>query len=384
MSRRATLFAGIPAEQPALFHRVRFVVGDPAGILEIERPGASPYRLFIVRDIEVARAKQKVSADRVAAPQEFAPSTGLSPDRATATAQSIAEALRRESVDTVRVDRTLPYIYAHHLQLAGLSLVYDDQLGVADRRSKDERELQWLAEAQAMTEQAMEMACGTIAQAQANRDGILIVDGEPLTSERVKSKIARFLIERNYGVHHGSIVATTPDSADCHESGSGPLRTGQPVIVDIFPRNEATRYHGDCTRTVVHGQVSDETQKMHRAVVAAKAAATAAVKLGNNGQQVHEAAINVLLAHGYASSRGTISDAPTIQHGTGHGIGLEIHEPILLDIGGPELVTNEVVTVEPGLYGRLTGGVRVEDMVVCTTAGPRNLNRLHEGLDWKV
>ncbi|MEZ6087759.1 MAG: M24 family metallopeptidase [Pirellulaceae bacterium] len=142
--------------------------------------------------------------------------------------------------------------------------------------------------------------------------------------------------------------------------------TQRPVVIDIFPRDESTRFWGDCTRTVVHGQPSDQVLAMHRAVVAAKAAATSALQVGSTGDAVHQAATKVLTQHGFPLSRGTITDHPSIQHGTGHGIGLEIHEPILLDDNGPELLANEVLTIEPGLYGRIDGGVRVEDMVVAT------------------
>ena len=70
-------------------------------------------------------------------------------------------------------------------------------------------------------------------------------------------------------------------------------------------------------------------------------------------------------------------------HGTGHGIGLDVHEPPLLDKGGPELVVGDAVTIEPGLYCKAIGGVRVEDMVVVTRDGCVSLNRLPEGLDWR-
>ncbi len=69
-------------------------------------------------------------------------------------------------------------------------------------------------------------------------------------------------------------------------------------------------------------------------------------------------------------------------HGTGHGVGLDVHEPPLLDMGGPELTIGDVLTVEPGLYSRAIGGVRLEDMVVVTPSGCENLNRLPEALSW--
>jgi Xaa-Pro aminopeptidase len=375
---QATLLGGIPAESPTLFRKALITAGDPAAWIE----KADGHSLLIIRDIEIDRARRATSASEVVSPAAFSPPGGLSPDRATATAQAAAECLRQMGVRRVRTDRSLPYIYAWHAAQAGMELVYDPDLGVIDRRTKSPREIEWLAEAQGVTERAMEMACHTIATAEAAADGTLRLEGEPLTSERMKGMISRYLLDLGYTTGHGSIVASVPDSADCHESGSGPLRTGVPVIVDIFPRCEATRYHGDCTRTVVHGQPSDRVRQMHAAVVEAKAAGIAQLRVGNTAESVHRAVIEVQQRHGFELSRGKVSDQPTIQHGTGHGIGLEVHEPILLDDGGTEILEHEVFTVEPGLYGRIDGAVRVEDMVVVTASNPRNLNHLHEGLDW--
>jgi Xaa-Pro aminopeptidase len=69
-------------------------------------------------------------------------------------------------------------------------------------------------------------------------------------------------------------------------------------------------------------------------------------------------------------------------HGTGHGVGLEVHEPPLLDRLGPELVVGDVLTIEPGLYRHPIGGVRLEDMIVVTEDGCENFNSLPEGLSW--
>jgi Xaa-Pro aminopeptidase len=69
-------------------------------------------------------------------------------------------------------------------------------------------------------------------------------------------------------------------------------------------------------------------------------------------------------------------------HGTGHGIGLDVHEPPLLDMNGPPLLVGDVVTIEPGLYCHALGGVRVEDMVLVTINGCENFNTLPEGLTW--
>jgi Xaa-Pro aminopeptidase len=150
--------------------------------------------------------------------------------------------------------------------------------------------------------------------------------------------------------------------------------------------DNVTRYHGDMTRTVVNGTPSDEFVKMHATVCRAKAAGCSALRAGTTGEAVHNAVAEVIEADGFSMLRGDArhsAQTATMRHGTGHGIGLEVHEPILLDHGGGEIFANEVFTVEPGLYSAKIGGVRIEDMVLVTEIGHEVLSPLAEGLDWK-
>jgi len=381
-----TLTAGIPATNNILYHRIRFLVGDPAAIITRDDGSGGGKRTLIIRDIEMERARKHARADEVHCPADFTPEGGLSGDRETATAQAVAECLRRMGVREVVADRSLPLIFAEHVRRAGIGVEYDPDLGVIDRRVKDEQEIQWLREAQATTEEAMRMACETVARAEAAADGTLRHEGEPLTSERLKYLIDVFLLERECANPHGSTVACGEQCGDCHDNGSGPLSTGQSVIIDIYPQVRATRYHGDCTRTVVHGDVPDELARMHGAVAEAKAAAIAATQAGTSGDQVHLATKTVIKHKGYKMGLPPAGAGPeftSMQHGTGHGIGLDVHEPPLLDTDGPELLAGDAVTIEPGLYSRAHGGVRIEDMVIVTEEGCENLNSLPEGLTWR-
>jgi Xaa-Pro aminopeptidase len=377
--------AGIPATNSALYWRIRFSVGDPVAFVELPGNGSQGESVLILRDIEMCRARQKARADRVACPADYAPEGGLSGDRETATAQAAGECLRRAGVTRVVADRTLPLIFAQIARQAGIAVECDLEMGVLERRSKDRQEIDSLHESQRVTEGAMEMACRLIASAEARRDGVLVRDSEPVTSERVRAAIDHWLLDRGYS-NPPPIVAGGPGGADCHNLGHGELRTGQPVIVDIFPRNRESHYCGDCTRTVVHGEIPDEIAKMHAAVRQAKAAAIAAVRPGVTGEQVHAATTEAITRSGYAVGLPD-DESPdsycAITHGTGHGVGLDVHEPPLLDRKGPELVVGDALTIEPGLYRNDLGGVRVEDMIVVTDSGCENLNRLQEGLDWK-
>lgn len=382
--RQATMIAGIPAHNMALYHRIRFLVGDPAAWIELVE-GDRRESTLILRDIEMGRARLHARADHIACPAQYAPPQGLSGDRETATAQAAAQFLVQHGVTGVVADRTLPLIYAHALREAGVEVTCDLDLGVSTRRAKDAQEIEHLREAQRVTEQAIERACAMVAGATASRDGALSWEGAPLTSERIRAATDVWLLERGY-VNPASIIAGGPQGADCHELGSGQLYTEQPVIVDIFPQNRVTLYNGDCTRTVVHGEIPDVVLKMHRAVAAAKSAGIAAVRAGVTGESVHQATIAAIQAHGFSVGL-PAADAPdsycAMVHGTGHGVGLEVHEPPLLDRGGPPLVLGDALTVEPGLYCRAIGGLRLEDLVIVTADGCENLNRLPEQLTWR-
>ncbi|MDA8697987.1 M24 family metallopeptidase [Rhodopirellula sp.] len=373
------ILAGYPDKNASLFKRIGVPLGDPAAWIEIDSR-----RIALVRDLEMDRVVQMSHADDVTCPAEHAPPFGLSADRETATAQAVTQLLRSSKVEEVIADRSLPYIYAWHLQQAEISVRYDDTLGVIDRRQKTHQEIEGLVKAQHTTEEVMRILCERVAKCSVDSDGFLVHDHSELTCEWLRSMAAVEFMQRGFSMGHGAICATAPHVADCHHPGKGKIRTCVPVIIDLFPRDDSTRLWGDCTRTVVHGEPSDTVKAMHEAVLAAKSASTDKLRLGNTGDTVHKAAEDTLLKHGYAISRGAITEEPSIQHGTGHGIGLDVHEPILLDHGGGELLENEVFTIEPGLYGRAHGGVRVEDMLVVTACEPRNLNRLHDGLNWET
>ena len=379
----ATIMAGIPAINSALYRMLRFNVGDPVALISLKSNEGSK-SIFILRDIEMHRAQKHARADEFACPADFTPDNGLSGDRETATAQAAAECLVRNGVASVIADRTLPLIFAEIIRGRGIDVVCDTEFGVTDRRSKDSQEIAWLKEAQTATESAMKMACQLIGRAGVDEHGSLVHEGNPLTSERVRNAIDIKLLELGYS-NVPSIVAGGPVGADCHEIGTGVLKTQEPVIVDIFPQNRTTLYNGDCTRTVVNGPVSEQLQKMHTAVFAAKQAGEAAVKPGVTGEDVHQAVIATIREHGF--DVGIPDDAMSDEycamvHGTGHGIGLDVHEPPLLDFKGPELVVGDALTIEPGVYSKAIGGIRIEDMVIVTPDGCDNLNQLPQGLTW--
>jgi Xaa-Pro aminopeptidase len=381
---RPTIRAGVPAINKAVYHRIKFLCHDPAVLIELPHEGGVRSTL-IVRDVERERATVLAKTDRVIVPRDVSPAAGLSGDREIATAEAAAEFLRRSGVTKIFGDRSLPLLYVELAREAGVEIVLDTDLGVRERRQKDETEVRHLRQAQLDTEAAVEMACRLIARCETRADGVLLHDGGPLTSEIVRQVIDVFLMKRGYA-NADCIIAGGPVGADCHNPGEGMLRTGEPVLVDIFPMNKSTLYNGDCTRTVVHGDVPPIVRRMHDLVARAKKAAEAATKAGTTGDAVHRATVASMQADGVHigfAPAGAAGDLLFIPHGTGHGIGLDLKEPPLLDFKGIELLAGDAVTIEPAVYANAVGGVRIEDLFIVRDDGAENLGRLPETLDWR-
>ena len=281
----ARICAGIPAINSTLLWRIDFLVGDSVVLLELPKSGGTRSTL-LMRDIEMDRARHTARVDQVGCPADFTPEGGLSGDRETATAQATAEYLRREGISEVIADRSLPIIFAEFLTQAGIHVTCDPDMWVAQRRQKTSEEVEHLRLAQQVTEQAIQFACEMIGGATARSGGVPYQNDEPLTSERVRTAVDIFLLKRGF-TNPTSIIAGGPTGADCHSCGSGELLTGVPVIVDIFPRSRSSLYCGDCTRTVVHGDIPDEIKAMHSTVRKAKAAGIKATAAGVTGEDVH-------------------------------------------------------------------------------------------------
>ena len=167
-----------------------------------------------------------------------------------------------------------------------------------------------------------------------------------------------------------TIISCGEDSAIPHMRGSGPLREGASIILDIFPQDEETGYTADMSRTVVKGEPSAELDEMFEAVRGAQSLAATLVRPGATGAEVHGKVVD------YFKERGFESNTRGFIHNLGHGVGLDVHELPVLGPGGGELAAGNVITLEPGLYYPGKGGIRLEDMGVVTSEGFRDLTTM--------
>jgi Xaa-Pro aminopeptidase len=300
-------------------------------------------------------------------------------------ARLVSKLLRARGLESARVSPRLQAAYLEELRATGLGVEVDRDLFVAERRRKSKEEAAVIRESQQAAEAAVVEIVSQLAQADV-RDGVLWLGGKPLTSERLFARAQMLLGEAGF-VCPDMIIAGSPDGALPHFRGAGPIRANAPVIIDVFPQGRTSHYYGDLTRTVVVGDIPDEIRRMHAAVVQALDAGEESIRAGVTGRDVHLAVCQVLVDRGYATVTTGYEGAdgvPTMNHGSGHGVGLDVHEePRLSESADEALAEGDVVTVEPGLYRLGLGGVRVEDMGMVTKDGFENFTRISRSLDPK-
>ena len=298
-------------------------------------------------------------------------------------ARLAARMLSEREITSARVSPRLQAGYLEAMREGGLDIEVDRELFVAERRHKSEEEAGFIEASQRAAEAAVVEVVSQLAQADI-RDGILWLDEKPLTSERLYARASLLLGESGF-VCPDMIIAGSPECAMPHYRGEGPIRANAPVIIDIFPASRTSHYHGDLTRTVVVGEVPDEIGRMHAAALQALDAGIESITAGASGRDVHQGVCQVLVDRGYGTTtRGFEGPAggAKMNHSTGHGVGLDVHEePALRGPGENGLLEGDVVTVEPGLYLMGLGGVRIEDTGMVTRDGFRNFTTLTRSLD---
>ena len=372
----ALLLYGDTERSPAVRHEVPVAIGD--GLLFAEVDGRTTILTsWLERDRIAAVLPQAEILEFNTLGMRGLVEEGMT--RLGAEREVVLRAVRQLEIGEAVIPGDFPVAIADRLRADGITLTIDDDLVAARRRVKEGPELEGIRAAQRAAHAATARAAQLLARAEIGPDGNLRGgDGGPLLAEWVRAELRRACAAHGATCPADMIVASIHNGGGGHDPGTGPLPAGLPIQVDIFPRDEASACWADMTRTFVVGEPTPEHAELiseqERLVRAALDQARAAVAPGVTGRELHEATCDLFEAAGWATQRTGGGGEEGFQFALGHGVGLEVHEPPGLGFSGREpFVAGDVIAIEPGLWDKRIGGVRLEDLLLVTPGGCETL-----------
>jgi len=352
------------SRDPDMRYLTHFTTSDP--FVFFKKPGQNG--VIVVSTMETGRASREASVAFMTRTQAGLPDIlKKEKDPYKATAAMISGLVGKK----VLIPPNFPVALANALgEHCALSV---DKGTVMEMRSRKSRaEILIMKKVQKVTQQAMGLAVSLIHKASVKK-GYLYSDGKLLTAEQVKYTMHTLLLKHGCSAVD-TIVSCGEDTAIPHIAGKGPLKSDEPIVIDLFPVEEGSGYYADMTRTVVKGKPSPEILAMYNALKEAKQLGISKIKAGVSGADVHQTVVDFFKDRGYESgTRGFV-------HNLGHGVGLQVHELPTVGPAGTVLATGNVITVEPGLYYPGIGGVRLEDIGSVTARGFDNFTLFPEDL----
>jgi Xaa-Pro aminopeptidase len=335
---------------------------------------------LVMSDLEIDRARRQAPQCRVLPLSRYVKKLRDKGVKSPGLPQVLSLFLREKGIKRVVVPHSFPLGLASELQRNRIRAKARPGSFFPEREQKSEAEVKKISAALMMAEVGMAEAIQALRSSKIGRDKRLLYHNVPLTSEKLRGIIDTAILQVS-GLASRTIVAGGKQGCDPHEIGHGPLRANEPIIIDIFPRSQTTGYFGDITRTVVRGRATEAQRELYETVLQGQALAFMQMRAGQQTAGIHKSVLEFFGRQGYKTGKSN-GRMQGFFHGTGHGLGLEIHEPPRVGLtSAGSLKAGNVVTVEPGLYYSELGGVRLEDVVFVTNGRPRNLTRFEKVLE---
>lgn len=365
------LIVGDTIRTPELRHEVALAIPDDFVYAEVDGR-----RIVAISAMEATRVEGLRAGLEVRPTEEFGADevrrSGV--DVHTAAKELMVRIVQGLGIDGATVPRGFPLGFADALRAKGVELTVDQKLFDDRRRRKNGPQLAGIRRSQQAAEAGMAAARELLQRAE-RANGDLSVDGERLTCELVKERVQAAFLAHG-AVAEEMIVSHGPQTAVGHDMGSGPIAADDVILLDLFPVDLESACFADLTRTFVVGDVSDELRTWHGLCREALELAVAEIRPGVNGGDVYRLVSEFFAKRGFPTLL-TKPEGEVLRdgfyHGLGHGVGLEVHESPSLGMLGEELVSGDVITIEPGLYRHGFGGVRLEDLLLVTDDGYERL-----------
>jgi|SRR5919108_826870 Xaa-Pro aminopeptidase len=356
------LIYGAPDASPDLFHAIPVGIVDP--FLYAEADGRRAATVSVL-DADKVRALGIGVIDPAQLGADELIAAGLS--RHELALEISLRACRELGLERATVPPSFPLAVADHLREGGVALDVDAEAFVVRRRAKTDAQLAGIRRAQKAADAAMAVAADLIRELRAG-----------LASEDVRDAMTDVCDEHACDLPGDVIVSHGAQSAVGHESGHGALAAGEPVVVDIWPRDRESRCWADMTRTFVAGGAApdEELAEYWRLTKRSLELVYPEVRGGADAQAIFRRSCEPFIEAGKPTQL-TKADGEVLRegyfHGLGHGVGLEVHESPRLGRSPDALIAGDVITLEPGCYREGYGGCRLEDLVLVTEDGCETL-----------
>jgi len=370
---KAVLMIAASESDSNMLYATRFFVPDPFIFLKI-----AGNKIIIMSDLEVDRARSQAKVNEVHSFSHLSETLKAAGLKNPSSIDIIDHFLKKHGVNSVEVPGNFPVEYADKIRERGFKLFSKPEPFFDERTVKSPEEITEIMKTLRSTEEAIQEAVNALRESEIKGD-YLFHNGKKLTAEAIKKIINVELMKRDCVATH-TIVAPGIQGCDPHNEGSGPLLANQSIIMDVFPHSMATHYYADITRTVVRGKASDKLKRMFDAVREGQEIGFRMIRDGADGSEVHRSIQQYFDSLGFKTGE-VNGRMQGFFHGTGHGLGLDVHEPPRVGARKDILKTGQVVTNEPGLYYPDAGGIRLEDLLVVEENGNTNLTQFPKYLE---
>ncbi len=358
--KEAILLVGNSEQDANMYSATKFLAPDSFAYIETDKK-----KILITSTLEVDRAKEQADVDEVINFETYGKNASIT--------KTIPLILKDLKVNTVVVPNNFSYKLGKILEDKKFCVEIKDEPFFKQRMVKNKQEIKHIIEVQRVIENVLKKTLDIIKKSEI-KNNLLYYADKPLTSEYLRNFFRVELLKKNCWCEADVIVSCGKQTSMPHNLGTGQLTANSPIIMDIFPRSLETRYWADMTRTVVKGKASDEFKKLYYTVLEAQKMAIEMIKPGIDGFNIHKTVENYFESKGYKTEK-IDGQMQGFIHGTGHGVGLDIHEYPQVNRNHWILEERNIITIEPGLYYKKIGGVRIEDLLVVTENGYRNLTK---------